>query len=220
MPRPRLYRQSTVTVPNLSAEINRVFADSGRDEVRFWRLLEDYIGKVANRLVTQDLLLDAVQDCLIQVFKSLPKFKPRAEHDTGGVSTSFSRWVCGLVWRRCAHMRRTQFTSREIPVSQLPYSLGDEESDAQDITELDQDGDDAERSAVAELLSQDLINADLDRFRSLLPASNHALFDLMRTGISARSAAHALHLSEDIAQSRKRQWRRIAASLKENDARD
>ena len=194
---------------NPSEVINAMFADPNRDEIQFWQHLEDYVGSLCNRLMKQDLLQELVQDVLIQVFKSLPRFKPNPDYP----GSSFTRWVSGICKRRSWDLYKQQFSKREIAISQLGTFIHDDtEWDEYDFTEVE---DATSAAAFDEALAMQThdqeVSARLDTFRSrLTDPIDVQLFDLMRAGSTRRAAAGLLGVSQHQSDYRSAKWKQLA----------
>lgn len=200
-----MYTTSPISFSNVSKRLNELFTDPDHDECEFWTLLKDYIGKLANRLVAQDDIADLEQDCLIQVFNSLPNFKP-----IKGPS-SFTRWVSGIVARRAVNLRRDKLRAMELPISQIGTWIGDE-FEATELEDLpnspvavqphDDPDADEERWSRA-----DKITAALDAVRTLLDGDDAVMFDLLRDGRTTYGVGKAFGIEEKAVRRRITVWK-------------
>jgi RNA polymerase sigma factor (sigma-70 family) len=193
---------------DLSSRLNAMYADPGRDELAFWKLLRSYVSRVCNALVDQQSLDDLTQDALIQIFKSMPKFRPDPEHN----GTSFSRWVVGICKRRALDLVRARYRDRHVPASQFSLRKDHEDGfEPFDVTTLEAK---ITPERYFETLDSELLPARvasaLDRLRGWLAAKHWPLFDLLRSGVRVSDAARRLHIKPNTAYARVKAWQKVA----------
>lgn len=215
-----MYTTDPISLPNLSKRLNEMYADPGRDAIAFWRLVESYIGKIANnRGISQDDLNDLVQDCLVQAWRGIGKIKvdPRHSGTNSGysdskINSSFTRWLSGLVARRIANMHCEKARAKEIPISQLGTWTDDDEFEATELEDLpnspvvmqphDDPDSDEERWSRA-----DKVDAALAAVRALLDGDDAVMFDLLRDGSTTYGVGKAFGIEEKAVRRRITVWK-------------
>jgi DNA-directed RNA polymerase specialized sigma24 family protein len=216
-------KESTVALSNVSLRLNKMFADPKHDEYAFWTLTQDYIGKLLNRMVSQDDIEELTQDCLIQVFKSLDKVKIDPAHSGANSgykcwkgNSSFTRWLSGLVSRRVANMRRDRAMAKEIPLSQLGTWDEANEWRPDAIEELSSEAvvqphnPDEDELREKRWSRADRITAALDQVRELLDDTDRVIFDMFREGSTSYAIGKRIGMHESNVRRKLWQWNQMA----------
>jgi DNA-directed RNA polymerase specialized sigma24 family protein len=187
-----------------------MFLNPNRDEQEFWRLLKSYIGTVANGLVANDHVEDLVQDSLFQILTSMGRFVQQPDHK----GSSFSRWVCGVTFRRAGNLKRDVYGAREVPVSQMGTHIDGDKWEPADLNALEQphlNDTEYDDSLNVELWPA-LVKSTLARTRDSIPPRDVGLFEMIRKSGEISSSALATGLVPNTAYSRVRSWAKLAAS--------
>jgi DNA-directed RNA polymerase specialized sigma24 family protein len=215
------YRTSSISVANVSQRLNEMFADRNRDELAFWTLVQDYVGRILNGRVAQDVLPELTQDILIEAFKSLPRFKARKEHDGGYAeswngNTSFTRWLSGICWRRGANIFRDLAQQKEVAISQIGTWTDDDTFEPAELSVLEMESDTIPYTERLDAINRtDRVSNTLDAVRARLSAKDRKLFDLLRRGMSHLNASRKCGIAKSSVHDRIVKWRQLAEDLKE-----
>src|SRR5579859_4485581 len=165
-----------------------------------WSLVEDYVGRIANRLSQQDYVDDLLSDALFQTFISISKFRPIKG------KSSFSRWICGIVRLRARYLARQRRNDKLIPVSQLE-ALNWEDCYPDDVF----GADDRDPVRLEERLDRlDRVDRVLDQVRDLLEGTDLVMFDLLRFGNSDYMTGKLMGLGQYPVRKRILAWGRMA----------
>lgn len=195
----------------LSADINKAYASKNKDEYTFWRLVESYVRIVGRNYIDSTYLPDLVQNILVEVHKSLGRFKPLPANKVGDHNTSFTRWLHTITYNHVMNLRRHEGTVgvKEVQLSSLGYWDEDEvwaPLDVADPRTTDGDSEDDLQD------KEDEVARRLDNFRELLDnKKDRKLFDALRKDYDLAKAGSLIGVSTSVARGLvSRTWRTLA----------